>query len=153
MVCSHSHSHSTVLTGVFNIEVTRDENMDCCLQGWCIYELNCNTFEGDEEDDDDDTAVGRLLLALEVGDLGFAKGATPVAADFGEALCDGSTIFLMSFFCFSASISSYLGGAENYSNLFLQHLDWDAVMGRYCSLKITCYTILIPNRQPKHHRI
>ena len=70
--------------------------------------MNCNTFEGDEEDEDDDTAVGRLLLALEVGDLGFAKGVTPVAADFVEALCDGSTIFLMSFFCFSASISSYL---------------------------------------------
>ena len=92
--------------------------MDWCLQGWCIYELNFNTFEGDEEDDDDDTAVGRLLLALEVGDLGFAKGATPVAADFVEALCDGSTIFLMSFFCFSASISSYLKDIENYHNCF-----------------------------------
>ena len=48
-------------------------------------------------------------MAAEVGDLGFAEGAAVVAiAGFVEALCDGRTIFRMSFFCFSASISSYL---------------------------------------------
>ena len=78
--------------------------------------FSCDTFEGDDEDDfDEGKAVGRLLLALEVGDLGFAEGAG--MADFVEALCDGSTIFLMSFFCFSASISSYLNGIENLLEL------------------------------------
>ena len=93
-----------------------------------------NTFEGDEEDDFEDTAVGRLLLALEVGDFGFAEGALAVVAVFVEALCDGSTIFLMSFFCFSASISSYLIGIEDDLNWFKQHLDED--MGRCFRLKI-----------------
>ena len=67
------------------------------------------TFEGDDEDDEEMAAADWLLLAAEVGDLGFAEGAALVAtAGFVEALCDGRTIFRMSFFCFSASISSYL---------------------------------------------
>ena len=68
------------------------------------------TFEGDDEDDEEMAAAADwLLLAAEVGDLGFAEGAVLVAtAGFVEALCDGRTIFRMSFFCFSASISSYL---------------------------------------------
>ena len=66
------------------------------------------TFEGDDEDDEE-MAAADWLLAAEVGDLGFAEGAVLVAtAGFVEALCDGRTIFRMSFFCFSASISSYL---------------------------------------------
>ena len=67
------------------------------------------TFEGDDEDDEEMAAADWLLLAAEVGDLGFAEGAALLAiAGFVEALCDGRTIFRMSFFCFSASISSYL---------------------------------------------
>ena len=73
--------------------------------------LSCNTLQGDEEEEDEvKGAAGRLIFTLEVGDLGLAEVA---AAGFAEALCDGSTIFRMSFFCFSASISSYLVGVEN----------------------------------------
>ena len=73
-----------------------------------LRNLDC-TFEGDDEDDEEMAAADWLLLAAEVGDLGFAEGAALVAtAGFAEALCDGRTIFRMSFFCFSASISSYL---------------------------------------------
>ena len=75
-----------------------------------LINFDC-TFEGDDEDDEEMAAAADwLLLAAEVGDLGFAEGAAPLVATagFAEVLCDGRTIFRMSFFCFSASISSYL---------------------------------------------
>ena len=102
---------------------------------WCnkvilkYINLDC-TFEGDDEDDEEMAAdADWLLLAAEVGDLGFTEGAAMVAtAGLVEALCDGRTIFRMSFFCFSASISSYLIGIEGDLNWFKQHSDED--MGR-----------------------